>query len=98
MTVLRHQVAPHDHVPVFYSGEAGIDVLLLRIRFSFAEDSIEKGGVGLVLPVMFEGVNIRLVARGAFGFGGGCHVWKYARTAKLSALKRGQPFADKEMS
>ena len=96
--MLRHQFAPDDYMPVLYISETGIDVLLLRIRFRFAEDSIEKRGVGLVLPVMLERVNIRFVTRRSFGFGGGSHVWKYARAVKLSALKRWQPFADKEMS
>jgi hypothetical protein len=37
--------------------------------------------------MMLEGVNIRFVTRRSFGFGGGSHVSKYARTVKLSALQ-----------
>ena len=98
MPKLRHEVAPDDDVTLLYIGQPCVNVFLFRVRLRMGQDPVQEGSVGFILPVMLERVNIRFVTRRAFRFGGGCHVWKYARKVGLSALKRGQPLAATEMS
>ena len=59
MAVLGQQLLPHLHVPVFDVGEAKVQGLLVRVRFRGRQDTIQKGGVGFVLPMVFEGVQVR---------------------------------------
>ena len=51
--------AQTSHVPVFHLGEPLVDVALRRIRLRRGEVAVEERGVGLVLPVVRELVEIR---------------------------------------
>ena len=59
------QVTPYHDVSVFYFSEPRINVFLARISLRLGENAIEVGGIGFILPVMLEGVDI--------GLDGSCH-------------------------
>src|SRR5690242_18152910 len=46
IAVLLHQVAPHDHVSVFYFSETTVNVFLVLIRLRRGENAIEKCCIG----------------------------------------------------
>src|SRR5690348_8445638 len=74
--VLREQPSPDLDVPVLYGGEPLVEMLLLGIGLGFSEHAIEECSVGLVLPVVLEGVEV-----GCRGWrGGGRHPPNIART------------------
>jgi hypothetical protein len=56
--VLSQQPAPHLYVPVFDLGQAAIEVFLFGIRLGVRQQSVEVRRVGLVLPMVLEGVEV----------------------------------------
>jgi hypothetical protein len=58
MTMLREQVTPYNNMAVFYFRQAGVDVLFSRIGFRVSEDPVEVRRVGLVLPMVLEGMKV----------------------------------------
>jgi hypothetical protein len=56
--VLRQKSSPNLDVLVLYLRQAEIEGLLLLVRLRGRENSIQKGRVGLILPMMLEGVEI----------------------------------------
>lgn len=67
MAVLRQQLSPDDHMPVLNLGQPRIDPLLARVRLGGRENTVKESRVRFVLPMVFEGVKIRLVTRSARG-------------------------------
>jgi len=59
-TVLGHEVAPYDYMPVFDRSESSVNVLPPGVGFGLGEDAVEVGGIRFILPVMLEGVQVRL--------------------------------------
>ena len=57
-TVLRGAARPDLDVPVLDLGEAPVEVLLLRVRLGVGEQAIQERRVGLVLPMVLEGVEV----------------------------------------
>jgi hypothetical protein len=57
--MLAEQPGPDLDVAVLDLGELQIQRALLLVVFRTGEDAIQVGGVGFVLPVMLEGVEIR---------------------------------------
>ena len=57
--MLREEARPHFHVAVFHFREALVDVPLGGVGFRTGEDAVEIRGVGLVLPMVLEGVEVR---------------------------------------
>lgn len=57
--MLREKASPDLDVPVLDFSQPQIQGLLAFVRLRGGEDAIEKCGVGLVLPVMLEGMQIR---------------------------------------
>ena len=60
------EISPHHDVPVLYIREPGINVLLSFVRLGGRENPVEVSGIGFVLPVVLEGMNVR---------GWGCGHW-----------------------
>ena len=56
--MFRHEISPDNDVPVFNFGKPRVDVLLAGIGFSSGENAVEERGVGLVLPVVLESVDV----------------------------------------
>jgi hypothetical protein len=85
MTVLREEIGPDDHMPVFDIREPGIDVFFLGVRLRRGEEPIEIGRVRFVLPVVLERMNIGIAGvRGCFAGLERCrHAFKYRPSAPL---------------
>ena len=64
MPEIGQQLRPDLNVAIFYSCKTGVDVALLRVGLDAREGAIEKSGVGFVLPVVLERMNVGL-CRGA---------------------------------
>jgi hypothetical protein len=60
MTKLGEQIRPDLDVSVFDDREPGVHVALVRVRFDAGERAVQKRGVGLVLPVVLERMNVGL--------------------------------------
>ena len=58
--MLREKIAPDYNVPVFHLRKTRVNVLLVRVGFRLSENAIQKRCVSFVLPVVLEGVNVRL--------------------------------------
>jgi hypothetical protein len=71
MSVPGEQIGPHYDVTIFDVGEARIDVFFLRVRLGCGEEAIEIGGVGFILPMVLELVDVDLVRWGLSARGGG---------------------------
>jgi hypothetical protein len=76
--MLPEQRRPDLQMPILDLREPPIHVLLRGIGLRLREHAIEEGGVGLVLPVMLERVEIGSTARSA-GCGGGGHGEEYMK-------------------
>jgi hypothetical protein len=75
--VLRQQRRPDLEVAVLHLGEPAIDALLRRVRLGVGEHAVEIGSVGLVLPVVMEGLEVgRAARRGGSGSGHGGNIEK----------------------
>ena len=57
--VLCQQVLPDLDVLVLDLGQPEVQRLLVRVVFSRCQHAIQERGIGLVLPVVLEGVQIR---------------------------------------
>ena len=74
MTVLGEQPRPDLDVTILYRGEASVDVLLFWVRLDIRQRAIQERRIGLVLPVMLEGMEVGLRCGG--------HTDKYADPRK----------------
>jgi hypothetical protein len=77
--MLRQQVAPYDHVAIFDLRQARVNPLLPLIGLRVSQNPVEKGGVGFILPVVLEGVDVGFMPGRR---GGGCHVYNMPATVR----------------
>ena len=52
------EIGPDYDVPIFDVSEPGIDVFLFWIRLRRGQNPIEVGGVGFILPMVLERVDV----------------------------------------
>ena len=57
-SMLCEQTGPDMEMPVFHVRQSSIDVLLGRVGLRIGQQTIQERGVGLILPVMLEGIEI----------------------------------------
>src|SRR5690242_4864924 len=94
-TVIREQLRPDLDVPVLDGGQAQIEVPLLGVSLRARQYTIQVRGVGLVLPMMLEGVQVGDGARCWLSVGmqsGHGTIWRYHKLTTpmetLSVLAR----------
>ena len=59
VSMLLQQRRPDLNVTVLDLGQSQIQRLLLRVRLRPGKDAVQVRGIGLVLPMMLEGVKVR---------------------------------------
>ena len=87
--MLAHEIGPYDYVPIFYSGETTINVLLSGILFRSGEKPIQIGSVRFILPMVFKRMNIYgMTGFRRSGFQRRCHCRNIAGRAGFRTCSR----------